>query len=151
APVLFAVSTILTKDLYQLLGRNVRESRLFRVSRLMVLSIGAITIPLAVFLRGVILDTAYITYAIRSSAAVAVLLGIYWVRKSKPVPTALSVSTAMVASTGAAIGFVIFDEPIARLLGFRVDKVFAALFFSLFFILLITALSRVRLFTYRRN
>ncbi|MBN2551190.1 MAG: sodium:solute symporter family protein [Spirochaetales bacterium] len=144
APVLFAVSTILTKDLYQLLGRNVREQRLFRVSRLMVLAIGAITIPLAVFLKGVILDTAYITYAIRGSAAVAVLLGIYWVRRSKPVATALSVSVAMIASTTAALGFVIFEKSITGLLGFHVDKVFAALFFSLFFILLLTALSRGR-------
>jgi SSS family solute:Na+ symporter len=144
APVLFAVSTILTKDFYQLLGRNITEKRLFRVSKLMVLAMGAITIPLAIFLRGVILDTAYITYAIRGSAAVAVLLGIYWVRKSRPVPTALSVSVAMIASTTAAIGFVIFQSGITRLLGFPVDKVFAALFFSLFFILLITALGRAQ-------
>jgi SSS family solute:Na+ symporter len=151
APVLFAVSTILSKDLYQLLGRNVRDERLFQVSRLMVLAVGAITIPLALALRGVILDTAYITYAIRGSAAVAVLLGIYWVRKSRPVPTALSVSVAMIASTGAAIGFVVFEKGIARLLGFPVDKVFAALFFSLFFILLLTAVSRGRFGKSRRG
>jgi len=145
APVLFAVSTILTKDLYQLLGRDVPEKRLFRVSKIMVLVIGAITIPLAITLRGLILDTAYITYAIRGSAAVAVLLGIFWVRKTGPVPTALSVTVAMVASTAAAIGFVIFQDGITRLIGFSVDKVFAALFFSLFFILLITALERARI------
>jgi hypothetical protein len=73
-----------------------------------------------------------------------VLLGIYWVRKSRPVPTALSVSVAMIASTTAAIGFVIFQSGITRLLGFPVDKVFAALFFSFFFILLITALGRAQ-------
>jgi hypothetical protein len=50
----------------------------------------------------------------------------------------------MIASTAAAIGFVIFQSAITRLLGFPVDKVFAALFFSLFSILLITALGRAR-------
>jgi len=143
APVMFAVSTILTKDMYELMGRRVDERRLFRASRVLVLAVGIASIPLALFLRGMILDTAYITYAIRAAAAVAVVLGIFWTSKAAPVPTPLSVSVGMIASTAAALLFALFEAPIARSLGFSVDKVFAALFFSLVSILLITLITRL--------
>lgn len=112
------------------------------VSRALVLVVGTAIIPLGLLLHGMILDTAYITYAIRGAAAVAVVLGIYWTRNNSPVPTSASVNAAMIASTSAAITFAIFEKSIAEFLGFTVDKVFAALFFSLTCILLITFIAR---------
>jgi SSS family solute:Na+ symporter len=143
APVMFAVSTIITKDLYQLIfDTRADDRRLFRMSKLFVVAIGLLSIPLAIFLRGRILDTAYITYAIRGAAAIAVLVGIFWVRDGRSLPPPQAISTAMVASTAASLIFVIFNRQITALLGFTVDKVYASIFFTLASILLVTVCRR---------
>lgn len=145
APVMFAVSTIITKDLYQLLFNTRADDRkLFKMSKIFVVCIGLLSIPLAIFLRGRILDTAYITYAIRGAAAIAVLAGIFWVKEGRPVPPPRAISVAMVTSTAASVLFVICSRQITALLGFTVDKVYASIFFSLASILLITVCQKRR-------
>jgi SSS family solute:Na+ symporter len=146
APVMFAVSTIITKDLYQaVFNAGADDRKLFRMSRIFVVLIGLLSIPLAIWLRGLILDTAYITYAIRGAAAVAVLAGIFWVREGRPVPPPRAIRVAMVVSTAASLAFVLFNRQITALLGFPVDKVYASIFFSLASILLITACGKRRI------
>lgn len=138
APVMFAVSTILTRDFYHLvLHRDADDKRILKVSRGLVVAIGAISIPLAIFLKGTILETAYITYAIRGSAAIAILMGIYHFKKLLPKPTPLAVNTAVITATAASIVFVIFKRQVTALLGFPVDKVYAAIFFTLVSLLLV--------------
>lgn len=143
APVMFAVSTIITKDIYHLvLHKEASDKKILNVSRGLVIVIGLVSIPLAIFLKGAILDTAYITYAIRGSAAIAVLMGIYSVKKWIPSPTPGSINVAIIAATASSIGFVVFKKEIAAFLGFTVDKVYAAIFFTLLSIFLVTFLTR---------
>ncbi|MCP4216103.1 MAG: sodium:solute symporter family protein [bacterium] len=139
APVMFAVSTILTRDIYFLVfNTKASDKKLLHVSRGMVIVIGLAAIPPAIFLKGGILDTAYITYAIRGAAAIAVLLGVFRFPKLFPSPTPLSVNVAMITATLASICFVIFKNHLTALLGFTVDKVYAAIFFTLFSIIIVT-------------
>lgn len=143
APVMFAVSTIITKDIYHVvLNRNAPDQRILQVSRGLVIVIGLLSIPLAIFLKGALLDTAYITYAIRGSAAIAVLWGIYSYKKWLPVPSPLSVNVAMISATAAAVVFVVFKAEIDSFLGFSVDKVYAAIFFTLLSMILVTLMDR---------
>ena len=144
APVVFAASTILTKDIYQrVINPNASDNRILSVSTFLVVSIGLLSIPLAIFLKGAILDTAYITYAIRASAAIVVLLGVYRVKKWIPSPTPRSVSAAMITASIASVVFVIYEKQIAQLLGFAVDKVYAAVFFTLVTIVVFLSKKRV--------
>jgi solute:Na+ symporter, SSS family len=136
-PVLFAVATILARDIYLHARPHASDLQVLRVSRLSVVLVSLGSIPLALAIRGSILDSAYITYAIRAAAAIAVLLGVFWRRNGRPVPAAHAVTAGLVSATAAAVLFAAFPGPIARLLGFSVDKVFAALFFSLAAILVV--------------
>ena len=141
-PVMFAMSTILTKDIYHgIIKKEATDAQLLRMSRLLTIAVGVTVTPMAILFKGVILDTAYITYAIRASAAVVVLFGIYWVRNSIPVPTSKAVIAALISATAASILFVIFDPQIRAWLGFSVDKVYAALFFAVASLLIVTPLT----------
>lgn len=143
APVMFAVSTIMTKDVYYLLFNiNATDKKLLKVSRVFVVAVGLVAIPPAIFFKGGILETAYITYAIRGAAAVAVILGVMAMKKWIPSPTPASINTAMISATLASIVFVVFKEPITAFLGFSVDKVYAAIFFTLVSVILVTFFKR---------
>jgi len=99
APVMFAVSTILTKDIYHLLlHKEATDSQLLRKSRIFTLVVGLVSIPLAIYLRGFILDTAYISYAIRTAAAVIVVGGVYWIVRGKRIPTPKAASWALLGT-----------------------------------------------------
>jgi solute:Na+ symporter, SSS family len=147
APVMFAVSTIITKDIYHLvLHTDAPDRKILSVSKRLVIVIGLISIPLAIFLKGAILDTAYITYAIRGSAAIALLLGIYHLNKKMwfPRPTAPAVITAVISATLASVLFVVFKKEISSTLGFTVDKVYASIFFTLVSLSLVTLVNRLK-------
>ncbi len=139
APVMFSVSTILTRDIYYLIfNRNATDKKLLKVSRAFVVVVGLLSLPPAIFFKGGILETAYITYAIRGAAAIAVLLGVMGLKKWIPTPTPTSVNVGMVSATLASVLFVIFREQVTSALGFSVDKVYAAIFFTLVSILLVS-------------
>jgi len=145
APVIFAVSTILTRDIYILLRNEQANDRaILRASRLFVILIALLAIPLAIFLKGKILDTAYITYAIRGAAAVAVLAGLYWVKRGQPVSPPQAIITAMICATAASLAFVVFKEQLGRLLGFQIDKVYASIIVSLLAITVVTWFHRLK-------
>lgn len=140
APVMFAISTILVKDVYHyLIDKNADEQKLLQVARRFTFVVGIVLIPLAVYLKGFVLDTGYISYAIRGAAAVIVLSGVFWVTKGKRVPTSLSASLAMIAGTVVAVSF-----PIINYLNpeFRFDKNLWALGISLLFVVLVTFIQR---------
>ncbi len=141
-PVMFAISTILTKDIYhRIIKEDATDEQVLRMSRILTVAVGVLVTPMAIFFRGAILDAAYITYAIRASAAVAVLFGIYWMRDNIPVPTPKAIITALISSTVASVLFAVFEPQITEILGFTIDKVYAALFFALASILIVTPLT----------
>jgi len=143
APVMFAVSTIITKDIYQLvLSKEATDQRILKVSRGLVIVIGLISIPLAIFIKGSILDTAYITYAIRASAAIAVFWGVLQTKKYVLRPTPMAINAAMISATLASILFVVYQKQITAFLGFDVDKVYAAVFFTVVSIVLFTIINK---------
>jgi SSS family solute:Na+ symporter len=77
-PVNFAIVTIATKDIYQgFLNQSAADRQVLRTARRLVVLVNAVTIPLAIYLRGMILDAAYVSYAIRAIGAIVILLGIY--------------------------------------------------------------------------
>ncbi|MEO0246983.1 MAG: sodium:solute symporter family protein [candidate division WOR-3 bacterium] len=143
APVMFAISTILVKDVYHyLINKNADEKKLLEVSRRFTFVVGLLLIPLAIYLRGFVLDTAYISYAIRAAAAVIVLLGVYWRVKDRVVPTKFAASLAMLLATIVAVTF-----PIIQYFNknFKFDKVFGALGIATAVILILTIFERVYL------
>ncbi len=139
APVMFAVSTILTKDIYHLLlHKEATDSQLLKKSRIFTLVVGLVSIPLAIYLRGFILDTAYISYAIRTAAAVIVVGGVYWIVRGKRIPTPKAASWALLGGTFFSLLFVILKYAV----GFKVDKVYGALFSSLVLLIIISLIDR---------
>jgi SSS family solute:Na+ symporter len=141
APVMFAISTILVKDIYHyLINKDADEKKLLSVSRQFTFVVGILLIPLAIYMKGFVLDTAYISYAIRAAAAVVVLLGVYWKIKDRIIPTKLSASIAMILGAAVAVLFPIiayFNK------NFKFDKVFGALGISFAAILIVTFIERV--------
>ncbi len=77
-PVNFAVVTIATKDIYHgLINKTALDKRLISTARKLVILVNIITIPLAYYGTGAILDTAYISYGIRAIGAIVIMMGIY--------------------------------------------------------------------------
>ncbi|MDI6851281.1 MAG: sodium:solute symporter family protein [bacterium] len=141
APVMFAISTILVKDIYHnLINKEADERKILKVSRWFTFIVGILLIPLAVFLKGFVLDTGYISYAIRGAAAIIVLAGVYWVVRGKRIPTPNAAIVAMIVGTIVAIAFPIikYYKP-----DFNFDKNLWALGTALLSILLVTFIERV--------
>jgi SSS family solute:Na+ symporter len=128
-PVNFAVVTIATKDIYQgILSRGAGDREILTTARRLVIIVSIVTIPLAAFMKGAILDAAYVSYAIRAIGAIVILLGIYargWIDE-------FSVRLAFFGGTAA-----VFVCLIAGKLGwFEIDKTYGAVIFALLFIVI---------------
>ncbi len=77
-PVNFAVVTIATKDIYHsLINRTAVDQKIVATARRLVILVNFVTIPMAIFIHGAILDAAYVSYAIRAVGAIVIILGIY--------------------------------------------------------------------------
>ncbi len=77
-PVNFAVVTIATKDIYHgLINKTAVDQKLISTARKLVIVVNLLTIPLAYYASGAILNTAYISYGIRAIGAIVIILGIY--------------------------------------------------------------------------
>ncbi len=77
-PVNFAVVTIATKDIYHsLINKMAVDRKIVATARRLVILVNLVTIPMAIFIHGAILDAAYVSYAIRAIGAIVILLGIY--------------------------------------------------------------------------
>lgn len=145
APVMFAVSTILVKDFYHLLiNKNASDKKLLKFSKAMTITVGIISIPMAIFIRGGILEAAYITYGIRGAAAIVVILGIVLgYKKIKGTwVTPQAAITALVVSTLGILIFVLNKEAISNFIGMNIDKVYVALVLSILSIVIVTPLTK---------
>jgi len=145
APVMFAVSTILVKDFYHLLiNKNASDKKLLSFSKAMTITVGIISIPMAIFIRGGILEAAYITYGIRGAAAIVVILGIVLgYKKIKGTwVTPQAAITALVVSTLGILIFVLNKEAITNFIGMNIDKVYVALVLSILSIVIVTPLTK---------
>ncbi|MGF1584096.1 MAG: sodium:solute symporter [Bacteroidales bacterium] len=77
-PVNFAVVTIATKDIYHsLINKTAVDQKIVSTARRLVVLVNLVTVPLAIFIHGAILDAAYVSYAIRAIGAIVIILGIY--------------------------------------------------------------------------
>lgn len=77
-PVNFAVVTIATKDIYKgFINPDCDDRKLVKVAKRLVILVGVLSVPMAVFFRGGILEAAYVSYAIRAIGAIVILFGIY--------------------------------------------------------------------------
>ncbi len=136
-PVNFAVVTIATKDIYHgLMNKSADDKKILGTAKRLVLMVNVVTIPLAIFIKGAILDAAYVSYAIRAIGAIVIVLGIY--------------ANGWITSLGAKLAFIggtitIFSCIIAGKLGwFHVDKTYGAVISAIVFIMVGNAITRLK-------
>lgn len=128
-PVNFAVVTIAAKDIYQgLINPKADDKSILKISRLLVISVGLITIPLAIFLEGSILDAAYVSYAIRAIGAIVIVVGIYargWI-------SPLSVKLSFIGGTIAVfVSIILYHLDVIK-----IDKTYVAVVSAIVFIII---------------
>lgn len=126
-PVNFAVVTIATKDIYHgLINKTAVDSKLISTARKLVIVVNLLTIPLAYYGSGAILDTAYISYGIRAIGAIVIMMGIY----SRGWITIEGVRLAFIGGTIAVIANIV-----ARYFGFpRIEDTYVAVGAAIIFI-----------------
>ena len=136
-PVNFAIVTIATKDIYHgLIDKNAKDEDILRMAKRLVLLVNLVTIPLAIFIHGAVLDAGYFSYAIRAIGAIVILLGIYklnWISQ-------YAVRFAFVGGTLAIVLSIV-----ARKLGwFEIDKTYASIIATVFFIIVGNIYSKIK-------
>ncbi|HRX31702.1 MAG: sodium:solute symporter family protein [Bacteroidales bacterium] len=127
-PVSFAVVTIATKDIYHgLINPNASDKSILKFAKRSVILVNVITVPLALFVKGAILDAGYFSYAIRAIGAIVILLGIYKIKWI----TQHAVRFAFVGGTLAIVLSIV-----AKKYGwFDIDKTYASIIATIFFII----------------
>jgi len=128
-PVNFAIVTIATKDIYQgLINKNASDEKIFRFARRLVILVNLVTVPMAIFIHGAVLDAGYVSYAIRAIGAIVILLGIYklnWISQ-------YAVQFAFIGGTLA----ILFSLVARKMEWFEIDKTYASIIATIFFILI---------------
>lgn len=136
-PVNFAIVTIAAKDIYHaFFNPNAKDEQILAVARRLVVIVSLVTIPLAIFIRGAVLESGYVSYAIRAIGAIVILFGIYkhqWV-------SSLAATLAFVIGTAATLLCVLAN----RFHWFSADKTYAAVATTLFVLVLVKMCERVR-------
>ncbi len=137
-PVNFAIVTIATKDIYQgLINKNASDEKVFRFARRLVILVNLITVPLAIFIHGAVLDAGYFSYAIRAIGAIVILLGIYklnWISQ-------YAVRFAFIGGTLAILLSLIAQ----KMEWFEIDKTYASIIATIFFILVGNTYSKYKI------
>lgn len=128
-PVNFAIVTIATKDIYHsLVKKNASDENILRMAKRLVILVNLITVPMAIFIKGAVLDAGYFSYAIRAIGAIVILLGIYrlkWISQH-------AVQFAFIGGT-----FAIVLSIVAKKMGwFEIDKTYASIIATVFFIII---------------
>jgi solute:Na+ symporter, SSS family len=122
-PVNFAVVTIATKDIYHgFINPEADEQKVIKTAKKLVVIVSLITIPLAYYFQSGILDSAYISYAIRAIGAIVIIFGIYFKGWISP----FSVKLAFTGGTLAVFICLLAD----KLNWFYVDKTYGAVIFA---------------------
>jgi SSS family solute:Na+ symporter len=136
-PVTFAIATIATKDIYQgIINKDATDENILKFARRLVLLVNLIIVPMAIFIHGAVLDAGYISYAIRAIGAIVIILGIYklsWI-------TEYAVRFAFIGGTLA----ILFSLVARRMEWFDLDKTYASIIATIFFILLGNIYSKYR-------
>jgi SSS family solute:Na+ symporter len=137
APVSFAVVTIGVSDIYQRVVRRPIDDRTkVAVSKKLVIVVNLLMMPLALYVRGGILDMSYISYAIRSIGAIVIVTALYrkhWINL-------LGVKLAFLGGTATVFLFILAKE-----LGwFVADKTFGGVMAAVAFLALGKAIGTVR-------
>lgn len=137
APVSFAVVTIGVSDVYQrLTTRPIDDRTKVVVSKRLVILVNLLLMPLALYVRGGILDMSYISYAIRSIGAIVIAAALYrkgWINL-------LGVKLAFLGGTATVFLFIL-----AKQLGwFTADKTFGAVLAAVGFLILGKILEAIR-------
>ncbi len=143
APVLLALSTIFSVDVYPRIRPGATDREVLRAARLSTILFGIFIIPFAIYSRQFILDVAYISYAIRDTLALVVIYGIWFAMGNRNAPLVAKIAIA----GGTAAGILFASRPILASLGIplpHLDKVFASLASALIIILAAEAYSRLR-------
>lgn len=123
-PVNFAVVTIATKDIYHgFINPNADEKKVIKTARQLVVIVSLITIPLAYYFQSGILDSAYISYAIRAIGAIVIIAGIYF----KGWIDAFAAKLAFIGGTMAVFLCILA----AKLGWFNIDKTYGAVIFAI--------------------
>ena len=130
-PVNFAVVTIAAKDIYHgIIHKEADDKRLITIAQRLVVLVGVITVPLAILMKGAVLDMAYISYAIRAIGAIVVVMGLYARRWITPLGVKLSFAIGTV---------VIFFTIVAQQMKwFTLDKTYGAVITTIIIIVLST-------------
>jgi SSS family solute:Na+ symporter len=128
-PVNFAVVTIATKDIYHgFINPEADEQKVIAMAKKLVIVVSLITIPLALFLSKGILDSAYISYAIRAIGAIVIIVGIYargWL-------TSLGVKIAFIGGTIAVFVCMLAE----KMEWFKLDKTYGAVIIAILALIL---------------
>jgi SSS family solute:Na+ symporter len=128
-PVNFAVVTIATKDLYHgFINPEADEQKVIKTAKKLVVIVSLITIPLAYYFQSGILESAYISYAIRAIGAIVIIFGIYFKGWISP----FSVKLAFIGGTIAVFICILAD----KLKWFHVDKTYGAVIFAIIAIII---------------
>lgn len=127
-PVSFAIVTIATKDIYHgLINKNASDESILKFAKRLVILVNVVTVPMALFIKGAILDAGYFSYAIRAIGAIVVLLGIYRIKW-------ISQHAVRFAFIGGMLAIVL--SIIAKKYGwFDIDKTYASIIATIFFII----------------
>lgn len=128
-PVNFAVVTIAAKDIYHgIINKKADDAKIISTARKLVVLVSVLTVPMAIFLKGAVLDTAYISYAIRAIGAIVIVTGLY----TRKLVTPLGVKLSFIIGTIA-----VFVTMIAQQRGwFEMDKTYGAVITTLVVIVL---------------
>jgi Na+/proline symporter len=128
-PVNFAVVTIAAKDIYHgIINKKADDAKIISTARKLVILVSVLTVPMAIFLKGAVLDTAYISYAIRAIGAIVIVTGLY----TRKLVTPLGVKLSFIIGTIA-----VFVTMIAQQRGwFEMDKTYGAVITTLVVIVL---------------
>lgn len=128
-PVNFAIVTIATKDIYHgLINNNASDLDILKTARKMVIFVNLITVPMAIFIHGAVLDAGYVSYAIRAIGAIVILLGVYklnWISQ-------YAVRFAFIGGILA----IILSLVAKKMNWFDLDKTYASIIATTFFIIL---------------
>jgi SSS family solute:Na+ symporter len=126
-PVNFAIVTIATKDIYQgIINKNATDEQILKTAHRLILLVNFVTIPMAIFIHGAVLDAGYFSYAIRAIGAIVILLGIYklnWISQ-------YAVRFAFIGGTLA----IILSLVARKMEWFEIDKTYASIIATIFFI-----------------
>lgn len=136
-PVNFAIVTIATKDIYQgLFKKDASDEKVLKFARRLVILVNLITVPMAIFIHGAVLDAGYFSYAIRAIGAIVILLGIYklnWISQ-------YAVRFAFIGGTLA----IVFSLIARKMEWFNLDKTYASIIATIFFIFVGNMYSRFK-------